>query len=65
MRLRFPSVNLTEGKRSGDRGEDSPRLSVGVLLISPAMKEDSVCFRTVSFHILRIRLWKKEHSTAQ
>lgn len=25
--------------------------------MSPAMKEDSVCFLTVSFHILRIRLW--------
>ncbi|TNN70377.1 hypothetical protein EYF80_019403 [Liparis tanakae] len=27
------------------------------------MKDDSVCFRTVSFHILRIRLWKKEQSS--
>lgn len=36
----------------------SPRFRVGVLLMSPAMKEDSVCFLTVSFHILRIRLWR-------
>lgn len=35
-----------------------PRFRVGVLLMSPAMKEDSVCFLTVSFHILRIRLWR-------
>lgn len=39
------------------RDTDSPRFRVGVLLMSPAMKEDSVCFLTVSFHILRIRLW--------
>lgn len=50
-------------KWGGNRGGASPRLRVGVLLISPAMKEDSVCFRTVSFHILRIRLWKREHRT--
>lgn len=43
----------------GTRARDtvSPRFRVGVLLMSPAMKEDSVCFLTVSFHILRIRLW--------
>lgn len=33
-----------------------PRLSVGVLFTSAAMKDDSVCLRTVSFHILLIRL---------
>lgn len=38
-------------------GDTSPRFRVGVLFMSPAIKEDSVCFLTVSFHILRIRLW--------
>lgn len=43
--------------RAQDTGQGlSPRFRVGVLLMSPAMKDDSVCFRTVSFHILRIRL---------
>lgn len=31
-------------------------LSEAELFISPVIKEDSDCFRTVSFHILRIRL---------
>lgn len=38
-------------------GQVSPRFKVGVLFRSPPIKLDSVCFRTVSFHILRIRLW--------
>ena len=45
-------------KRKGGE-EGSPRFRVGVLFMSPAMKEDSVCLRTVSFHILRIRLWNQ------
>lgn len=35
-------------------------MSDAELFISPVMKEDSDCFRTVSFHILRIRLWMKK-----
>lgn len=46
-----------EGLKAEGRDAASPRFRVGVLLMSPAMKEDSVCFLTVSFHILRIRLW--------
>lgn len=33
-----------------------PLLSDAELLMSPVMKEDSDCFLTVSFHILRMRL---------
>ena len=47
----------SKGAQAGLRSAPSPRFRVGVLLMSPAMKEDSVCFLTVSFHILRIRLW--------
>lgn len=37
-----------------------PLLMVAELLMSPVMKDDSDCFRTVSFHIRRIRLWERE-----
>lgn len=54
---RRPGLGNLEGLKPGVRDPVSPRFRVGVLLMSPAMKEDSVCFLTVSFHILRIRLW--------
>ena len=50
-----------ESERERERKErkkrfSSPLLRVAELFISPEMKEDSVCFLTVSFHIRRIRL---------
>lgn len=36
-----------------------PLLRVAELFMSAVMKDDSDCFLTVSFHILRIRLWQQ------
>lgn len=49
----------------GRRVDTVPLLSDAELLMSPVMKDDSVCFLTVSFHIRRMRLCRETNNTSK